>query len=89
MSLILRTVADTVTVALSAVAFQNRATLGTDFLVPFSLLSSKPISKVWTELMPFEGGIYAGWNYDVTLDDNYSAMRWGGFDWGLTIIKRF
>lgn len=82
------TFADTVTLAVSMVAFQTRSTIGPDLLIPFSKLT-KNVSSLWSQLIPLDGGLYAGWNYNVQVEDNYSAMNWGGFDFGISLIKRF
>ena len=72
---------------LSLVAFQTRNTIGPDICIPFEKLT--PNKSIWNQLISLDGGIFCGWNYTATIDDQYTDIKWAGFDWGLTLIKKF
>jgi len=73
----------TVTAEATAVGFQSRQSAGIDIALPLKSDVFDPIIK------GLHFGVYAGWNYQTNMYENYTDLKWLGFDWGLSIIKRF
>ncbi len=76
-------------VDITTVGYQTRQTLGLDVLVPLSKLSKGPISLLWNELVDVDLGAYAGYGYQLNVQDTETELKWSGFDWGISIVKRF
>lgn len=82
-------ITNTAIIDLTACGFQTRQTIGIDALASLSKLSNGPVSLLWSELAGVDFGLYAGWCYQANIQDSYSDLKWLGFDWGISIVKRF
>ena len=71
------------TLEATGVGFQTRQTAGFDIICPLYGDMFSPLVK------SLDLGGYAGWNYQANIQDNYSDLKWLGFDWGLSIVKKF
>jgi len=76
--------------ALILYSSQNRTAVGLAIGIPIAMFED---TGILTTLLPglknVDGGLYGGWNYTLATSDNGIAFGWGGFDFGVSCIKKF